>query len=162
MEKVFIILFCLLIAIPQAFSQSMDDKKEVLKVVQTLFDAMNEADSAKAASVFLADGHSFRVQGLTDKNVNVSQSPHQSFISRVGSWKSGSILERMWDATVMIEDRIAMVWTPYDLYVNGNFSHCGIDLFSMIKTEKGWKIADITYTVKQQGCEESPLGPLKQ
>lgn len=151
MEKVLIILFCLLIATPQAFSQSMDDKKEVLKVVQTLFDAMNEADSVKAASVFLEDGHAYRVQGLTDKEVTVRESAHKNFLSRIGSWEKGSIVERMWDATVMIEDRIAMVWTPYDLYVNGNFSHCGIDLFSLIKTKKGWKIADIYLYGKTAG-----------
>lgn len=68
----------------------------------------------------------------------------------------------MWDAQVLLDENIAMAWTYYDLHVDGQFSHCGINLVSLIKTDDGWKISDITYNVKREQCEESPLGPLEQ
>lgn len=49
---------------------------------------------------------------------------------------------------------------PYDLHVDGNFSHCGTNLISLVKADDGWKITDITYNVRREECEDSPLGPL--
>ena len=54
---------------------------------------------------------------------------------------------------------IASVWTPYDFWVDGKFSHCGIDIFDLVKTAEGWKISGLTYTVERTGCAPSPLGP---
>ena len=51
--------------------------------------------------------------------------------------------------------------TPYDFWIDGKFSHCGIDAFDLIKTEEGWKLAGGVYTIESK-CEPSPLGPLKQ
>ena len=56
---------------------------------------------------------------------------------------------------------IATVWAPYDFWIDGKLSHCGIDAFDLIKTEDGWKIAGGVYTV-ESNCAPSPLGPLKQ
>ena len=48
-----------------------------------------------------------------------------------------------------------------DFWVDGKFSHCGIDIFDLVKTAEGWKISGLTYTVERTGCAPSPLGPLK-
>jgi hypothetical protein len=69
------------------------------------------------------------------------------------------LLERMWEPVVQVHDRVAMVWTPYDFYLNGAFSHCGTDVFTLLKESEGWKIASITYNVVREGCPTSPLGP---
>jgi hypothetical protein len=56
---------------------------------------------------------------------------------------------------------MAAVWTPYDLYVDGEFSHCGIDNFNLLKTDEGWKITGIVFSMEPENCSESPLGPLR-
>jgi len=68
-------------------------------------------------------------------------------------------LERMWSPTVEIDGRVAMVWAPYDFYVDDDFSHCGVDVFTMLKGPEGWQVASITYNVVREGCPPSPLGP---
>lgn len=60
------------------------------------------------------------------------------------------------------EDRVAVVWTPYDLFIDEEFSHCGIDNFNFLKIDDGWKITGIVFSMKQDDCPESPLGPLQQ
>jgi hypothetical protein len=60
-----------------------------------------------------------------------------------------------------MQGRIATVWAPYDFWIDGKFSHCGVDAFDLIKTDKGSRIAGGAYTVELK-CEPSPLGPLKQ
>jgi hypothetical protein len=58
------------------------------------------------------------------------------------------------EVTVQIHKQIAMVWAPYDLWVNKKFSHCGVDVFTLIKTNQGWKIASLIYTVEPDACEK--------
>ena len=73
----------------------------------------------------------------------------------------GVLLERIWDPEVKIRGPIANVWTPYDFWIDGKFSHCGIDSFDLIKVDGQWKISGIMYTVESD-CKPSPLGPLKK
>jgi len=66
-------------------------------------------------------------------------------------------LERMWDATVLVEGDIAVVWTPYDFWLGGEFSHGGIDAATLVRTADGWKIAAFAWSVVRD--YESPLPP---
>lgn len=70
-------------------------------------------------------------------------------------------LERMWAPEIDIDGPVASVWTRYDFYVDGAFSHCGTDAFHVIQTEAGWKISSVVYTIEsdKEKCPESPLGP---
>ena len=64
----------------------------------------------------------------------------------------------MWDPMVQVQDRVAMVWAPYDFHLDGEFSHCGIDVFTLLKGAEGWQVTSITYNVVREGCPPSPLG----
>jgi hypothetical protein len=152
---VLIVFLLIAVAVPEdGKAQASNQEEAVLNVVQTLFDAMAEADSAKAASVFAEGGHTFRVS--EDNDISVSK--NSTFVRAIGNFDQ-KVVERMWNTKVLIDDNIAMAWTPYDLHVDGTFSHCGTNLISLVKTEEGWRISDITYNVRREECEESPLGP---
>jgi hypothetical protein len=69
------------------------------------------------------------------------------------------MLERMWSPQVRVYKGIATLWAPYDFWLNGAFSHCGIDSFELAKTSEGWKLTSGIYTVERTGCTPSPLGP---
>ena len=94
----------------------------------------------------------------TDDGPSVGSSSHHEFLTQL-TMPGDDWLERFWNPTLLIQGRIAVVWTQYDFYRNGQFSHCGIDAFSLLKTADGWKIAGTTYTAETTGCPESPLGP---
>jgi hypothetical protein len=71
-----------------------------------------------------------------------------------------TIIERGFDPDVRVAGTLAVVWFPYDLYVEGEWSHCGIDTFTVIETETGWKIAALAYTIEQPpACRPHPDGP---
>jgi hypothetical protein len=69
--------------------------------------------------------------------------------------KKEVIKERMRDSGVVVQvkNRIASVWAPYDLWVNDVFSHCGVDVFTLLKTGDGWKIASCSYTIEKNTCK---------
>lgn len=66
-----------------------------------------------------------------------------------------NIKERMKDKGVQLQvhGNIAQVWAPYNLWVNDTFSHCGVDVFTLIKTASGWRIAALSYTIEKEGCD---------
>jgi hypothetical protein len=66
--------------------------------------------------------------------------------------KKGRYLERYWDPIVHVRGGIAVVWAPYEFWLDGKTSHCGIDVFEMARQEGTWRIADIMWTVEPDAC----------
>lgn len=72
----------------------------------------------------------------------------------------GTITERGFGGTAMVAGNVATVWMPYDLYINGAWSHCGVDVFVLVRTTAGWRIATLTYSIEQPpACRRHPSGP---
>ena len=134
-----------------------DEKSEVLAVVQTFFDAMAAGDSAAAGATMTAGAALVGTTEMPD-GVMTSETSGADFLAMIAR-PGSALLERIWDATVMIRGAMAVVWTPYDFHRNGEFSHCGIDAVSLVRTNDGWRIASIVWTVERTGCGPSPLGP---
>ena len=154
------ILSVVLIAAAGAQAQSADAEKDaVLKTVQAFFDTMTAADVDGARKILQPQGR-FHAMRLRDGKPDVRSFTNEEYFAQLQASKQ-KMRERMWNPEVRIRGLIASVWTPYDFWIDGKFSHCGIDAFDLIKTEEGWKLAGGVYTIENQ-CEPSPLGPLKQ
>lgn len=147
----------LVAAIVSLAFQAPPDEDAVLATVQRFFDTMAAKDVAGAREVLVPEGRLFSVRVVDGKKV-VRSSTNQEYLDGLAKAED-DWLERMWDAEVRIRGDIAVVWTPYDFHVNGEFSHCGVDAFDLVKIDGVWKIAGGTYTVEREGCEPSPLGP---
>ena len=106
----------------------------------------------------MADGvqYSARVRG---DSVAIARGTFEGF-SRQLATMTDTYVERMWDPTVLVRGPLAVVWAPYDIHRNGQFVHCGVDAFTLMRTPTGWKIATVSYTAEPVGCAPSPLGPL--
>ena len=71
-----------------------------------------------------------------------------------------SMTERMWDAEVRVSGGIAAVWTPYDFYVGSEFSHCGVDVATLMRYDDGWRIISLDWTRDvPPNCALHPGGP---
>ncbi|MBC8087958.1 MAG: nuclear transport factor 2 family protein [Phycisphaerae bacterium] len=74
----------------------------------------------------------------------------------------GKITERAFRTQVQVAGPIATAWAPYDLYIDDKWSHCGVDVFTVIKTGGVWKIATLVWSVEQPpACARHPDGPPK-
>jgi hypothetical protein len=70
------------------------------------------------------------------------------------------VTERGFGPSAMVSGRLAVVWMPYDLYLDGQWSHCGVDAFTMVRLESGWRIASMAWSVDQPPvCQRHPNGP---
>lgn len=75
---------------------------------------------------------------------------------------AGDIVERGFDPEVKVSGTIASVWYPYDLYLDGAWSHCGVDVFTLAYTgeTRGWRIAALGWSREQPpACRQHPNGP---
>jgi len=138
-------------------SQIVAEEADVLAAVDRFFKGMEAGDADMIREVVFPEGQFFRVRVAEDGS-QFSTSSIQDLIDTVSD-PDTDFLERIWDAEVRIHGSLATVWAPYDFYRDGEFSHCGIDAFNMLKTDEGWKLANAAYTVEPTGCAPSPLGP---
>ena len=136
-----------------------DDKTAVLATVQAFFDTMASRDVEGARRVLMPEVRFYSTREQ-DGQTAVRASAVEDYLKALGGRKQDN-RERIWNPEVRVHGPIASVWTPYDFWVDGKFSHCGIDIFDLVKTPDGWKISGLTYTVERTGCAPSPLGPLK-
>jgi hypothetical protein len=138
-------------------AQTSADRDAVLKAVQIFFDTMTAKDVDGARNILMPQG---RFHAVRMRDNNLRSFSNEEYFAQLQSSKQ-AMQERMWNPEVRVHGLIATVWTPYDFWIDGKFSHCGIDAFDLVKTDKGWKIAGGSYTLEDK-CEPSPLGPLKQ
>lgn len=134
------------------------EEAEVLLAVQRFFDSMAARDAVAAGAVLDPEGDFLSVRWTDDGERLVRRSSIAGYLESLGAGTEGW-LERMWDAEVRIRGPIADVWAPYDFHLDGAFSHCGVDAFQLLRTERGWVVTGGIYTVERAGCPESPLGP---
>jgi len=59
-----------------------------------------------------------------------------------------------WSPTVMIRGSLAVVWAPYEFWIDGQTSHCGVDVFDFVKVNDAWRVANSMWTVEPDACEE--------
>ncbi|MEO0953327.1 MAG: hypothetical protein AAFY44_18720, partial [Pseudomonadota bacterium] len=57
---------------------------------------------------------------------------------------------------VKADGPVAMVWTEFGFYLDGELTHCGVNIFTLTRLEGEWKIATITYSHIEDACEDAP------
>ena len=143
-----IILF--VISIHNLNAQS--EEEMVIQTIQKFFDAMETKDTTSAKKILLPEGQIFSIRG-DSSDLYIRLTSNKEYTKNLGQTKD-DYLEKMRAPIIHIHGRIAVVWTTYDFFRNGEFSHTGIDAFSLIKTEEGWKIAGTVYTVEPKDHSE--------
>ncbi len=132
------------------------ERQAVLATAQAFFEVIASGDT-DAGRDLVTETVSFIGTSTTASGAVLNEFGRDAFLEQISG--ANGLLERMWDPTVMVHGTVAIVWTPYDFYVNGEFSHCGVDALNLVRTDDGWRIASIVWTVEPTGCSPSPLGP---
>ena len=133
-----------------AIAQS--EKEAVMTTVQTFFSAMSARDTSLTRALFLPEGQYFSIKE-DSSHVSIRNTTRAEYVNSLAS-SSDHWLEKMREPEVLIHDRVAILWTKYDFYRNGKWSHCGVDAFSLLKTAQGWKIVGFIYTVEHIDCDK--------
>lgn len=142
---------CLLITISNfAFAQS--EESLIRASVDKLFDGMRTGDSSIVRSVFMPQLTLTSVSINEKDSVVISNSKADGFVAAVGKPHPEKWDERISNVKISVDGPMATVWAPYKFFRGETFSHCGVNVFTMIKTKTGWKINAITDTRRKTNC----------
>ena len=125
-------------------------------VVKEMLNAISTNDIEKARYHVLESGRVFRVRkdGLSFRS-------NSEFFDQIAD-QSTNYYERMWDPIIMHRGDLAVAWTTYDFHLNGKFSHCGAESFTLTRKNKRWMVMDWAYTANETENCNSPLGKVSK
>ena len=150
MKQFFIVLTVLTISIS---SKAQTAEDSVKAVVTNLFTAMIKSDTTLLKSCF-ADSMILQTIGRgKNGGAEVKSETAATFVKSISSLKPGSADEQITFGTILIDGPLALVWTPYKFYYNGQFSHCGVNSFHLVRFKDGWRIQYLIDTRRRTGCE---------
>lgn len=149
--KKLVILFAIVANCTLAIAQQTATEA-VKQTVNDMFKAMRTGDSTLLRSTFAKGVVFHSVEDKKDGSTALLTEDPNEFIKAVGTPHKGVWDERIVIADVKIDGDLASVWAPYKFYLDDRFSHCGVDVFQLMKTAVGWKIIYIVDTRRKDSC----------
>jgi len=129
------------------------EEAAVLGAMDRYMVAISANDLDAMASMQMPDGMTYRARSVTGGGTEIVGRPNSHWIDPARK-DSHTYRERYWSPTVMIRGSLAVVWAPYEFWIDGQTSHCGVDVFDFVKVNDAWRVANSMWTVEPDACEE--------
>jgi len=140
-----------------------DDRAAVLNLIDRAFYAVGSGNPDDMRAIQLAEGTSISIRQHPDGSPGellMRVSTNEALLQSESSSDDRFVERWTGDPTVMTHGPIAVVWGEYEFWINGKFSHCGVDTVDLVKVDGEWKIANWTWTVEKDNCSNiSPEAP---
>lgn len=149
--KYFITLSLTFILAQYAGAQTTEDS--VKAAVNQMFTAMKNVDTVALNNCFSESAVLQTIGRTKEGQTIVRTEPTSGFAGSIGRLGKGDADERITFSAVHIDGPMASVWTPYEFYFKGNFSHCGVNSFQLVRINGEWKIQYIIDTRRKEGCK---------
>ena len=143
---------CLILSLFSISLSAQEDTRGAQEVVENFFQGLNSHDTSLIRSTLYEDVElATVVKG--SRPVKVESVDH--FLKAIHDSKDLDIEERIRSYEIMQDEGMAVVWAPYEFFVNQQLSHCGVNAFTLILTEEGWKVHSIIDTRRREDCLEA-------
>lgn len=134
-----------------AVAQKSNESDAVLKTVNQFFAVLEKQDTVLLKNILFKEGQSWYVRQENDSTKWGSR----SFEISIKRWVNPQYViheKPLQGVEIKVHQQVATAWVPYELFVGDKFSHCGVDIFTLIKTPTGWKIENLIFTIEPNGC----------
>lgn len=152
MKKLFLLSIVIFLS-TTAFAQQ-PETDAIKQTINTLFNAMRRGDSTLLRSTFSKGMILQSISNDKDGKAILSTENMNDFVKAIGTPHAAVYDERIVYDAIKIDGSLASVWTPYKFYLGDQFSHCGVDVFQLMKTADGWKVIYIVDTRRMGNCVE--------
>jgi hypothetical protein len=150
MTKNFAFIIVILLLVSSVNGQTSTDS--VTAIVNQLFVAMKNSDGNLLQNCFADSAILQTIVNNKEGKAIVKNESVSDFISQVNKIVKGDADERITIDFIKIDGDLALVWTPYQFYYKGKFSHCGVNSFHLVRIANGWKIQYLIDTRRKSGC----------
>jgi len=131
-------------------AQATEDS--VKAAVNLLFEGMKNSDAVAIRNAF-ADGAVLQSIGTKEGKTIIRDESVKDFSASISKIAKGDADERIQFETIKMDGPLALVWAPYKFYYKGQFSHCGVDSFQLVRINGVWKIQYLIDTRRKQPCD---------
>jgi hypothetical protein len=145
-------LIVLTISLVTIYANAQATEDSIKAVVNSMFEGMRNGDAALFKKAFSDSAVMQRISRNREGKTIVRNESLHEFAEFVAKLKKDSADERISFETIRIDGPLAIVWTPYKFYHNGQFSHCGVNSFHLVRFNNTWKIQYLIDTRRRQGC----------
>lgn len=127
---------------------------EIKKVIETFFDGLHNGDSTLLKSTLHKD-IKIQTTSTNKKGENILKTDSkQKLLTSIANKNPKHIyLEKLLSFDIKIDGNLASVWTPYEFYFNGNFSHCGANSFQLFYNNGKWEIIYLVDMRRRESCK---------
>lgn len=135
-------------------SGQQDQEQEVKQTIMRFFEGFHKQDSLIMKSVI---GPNPILQTLGRNKEGLTEIRNDSFDRLVEAIVSipdtVKFEERIHSYQISIDGPMANAWTPYEFWLNDQFSHCGVNSFQLINDGSSWKIIYLIDTRRREDCQ---------
>ena len=144
---------------PTIASEESGDREAILAVMDKAFAAVrsNIADDWRAIQLAEGTTLSFRPgpePRPDEREMRISN--NEDFVADLKPDGHEYIERWTGEPTVLIRGPIAVIWGEYEFWIDGEFSHCGVDSADLVKISGEWKVANFMWTVEKENCPTAP------
>lgn len=137
-----------------SIAQEKTEEKAIKNVINTFFEGLHKGDSITMSKTLYKD---IKIQSTsTDAKGNkiLQTESKLGLLTSIANKNPAHIyLEKLLSIDVKIDGNLASVWTPYEFYFNGKFSHCGANSFQLFNNNGTWQIIYIADMRRRQNCQ---------
>ncbi len=125
----------------------------VLAAMDRYLTAISTDDLDAMASMQTPDGMTYRARAMESGGMDVVGRPNSYWVDPARD-DGRKHRERYWTPTVLVRGSIAVVWAPYEFWIDRKTSHCGVDVFNFVRIGEAWRVANAMWTVEPDACGE--------
>jgi len=136
-----------------ANAQNNTEQIAIKKTIETFFNGLHSGDSTIVNSTLHP---TIKIQTtFTNKDgikTLITDSKEKLLIEINNKKPEHIYLEKLLSFDIKIDGNLASVWTPYEFYFNGKFSHCGANSFQLFNNNGEWKIIYLVDMRRTNNC----------
>lgn len=145
----FLVIFCY----NQKLSAQPSEENNIKNVISLFFEGIHKGDTLLINQTIANDLRIQTIYTNEEDSFFLRTEKVSHFLNKI----AGKDPEATWDEkllsySIKIDNNMANVWTPYEFYYNGIFSHCGVNSFQLFKEKDQWKIIYLIDTRRKQNC----------
>ena len=126
------------------------DEVSVLAPINAAFAAFERGDGAAVLRIAYPEGRVTAVGMLPSGFTGLRQSSFTEFAAKLTP--AGAFRERISNPAIEIDGDVAMVWAPFVVEIGNKVASCGYDHFDLVRQGGTWKIMNITFSSRTNGC----------
>ncbi|MEO0574979.1 MAG: hypothetical protein AAF004_05910 [Pseudomonadota bacterium] len=143
-----------------ASQTNAEQRQAILIFMDAVFAAVTSSKPDDWRALQLADGTALSFRPGADEDtteLEMRMTSNEAFIANIAPDGHEYIERWTSEPVVLIHGPVAAVCGKYGFWIDGEFSHCGIDLIDLVRVDDEWKIANFTWTVEREQCAVTDL-----